>query len=157
MPIYKLDIAPTQSGYAVQRGVNFAQIQTEAGNTRIRRNRKNAEHIVSLQWTVDKNGYDALQAFYRLWELQEPIIQHFEMDLILDFAQLLSYRCWFTSPPNLSSVQGNAYSVSAQIRCRPKSSNVDQDELIILGVLELTNPLEVLVNKKLPDALEGLI
>lgn len=159
MTIYKLDMCPEQSGYSVQRGTNFNEIQTGAGNTRIRRTSKNAEHIVTVNWTTDKNGYDFLQAFYRLWESQSPKIEHFVLDLIIDKADLLEYKCYFTAggAPNLTSVSGFCYKVSAQLRVRPKVASKESDEMIILGVLDLTNILEQLANQDLPDALENMI
>lgn len=158
MTIYKLDMTPDQDGYGVQRGTNFNEIQTGAGNSRIRRTSKNAEHRITVNWTTDKNGYDLLQAFYRLWEQQEPKIEHFVLDLILDTHDLLPYRCYFVAggAPNLVSVSGFCYKVSAQLRVRPKLNNPENDELIIIGGLEAANYLERLVNKKLPDATENL-
>ena len=155
MTIYKLDMTPDQDGYGVQRGTNFNEIQTGSGNTRIRRTSKNAEHIVTVHWTTNKDGYDLLQAFYRLWEQQEPKIEHFVLDLILDTHNLIPYRCYFVAggAPNLVSVSGFCYKVSAQLRVRPKISNKDQDEMIVLGVLDLTNILAQLVNEDLPNAM----
>ena len=155
MTIYKLDMTPDQDGYGVQRGTNFNEIQTGSGNTRIRRTSKNAEHIVTVNWTTNKDGYDLLQAFYRLWEQQEPKIEHFVLDLILDTHNLIPYRCYFVAggAPNLVSVSGFCYKVSAQLRVRPKISNKDQDEMIVLGVLDLTNILAQLVNEDLPNAM----
>lgn len=159
MTIYKLAITPNQDGYGVQRGTNFNEIQTGSGNTRIRRTSKNADHIVTVNWTTDKNGYDALQAFYRLWESQSPKIEYFLLDLIIDTAELLEYKCYFTAggAPNLVGVSGFCYQVSAQLRVRPKIGNKEVDEIIILGVLDLVNPLERLANQQLPDALENMI
>ena len=159
MTIYKLDMTPDQDGYGVQRGTNFNEIQTGSGNTRIRRTSKNAEHIVTVNWTTNKDGYDLLQAFYRLWEQQEPKIEHFVLDLILDTHNLIPYRCYFVAggAPNLVSVSGFCYKVSAQLRVRPKISNKDQDEMIVLGVLDLTNILAQLVNEDLPNAMGGLV
>lgn len=159
MTIYKLDMTPDQDGYGVQRGTNFNEIQTGAGNSRIRRTSKNAEHIVTVTWTTDKDGYDLLQAFYRLWEQQEPKIEHFVLDLILDTHDLLPYRCYFVAggAPNLVSVSGFCYKVSAQLRVRAKISNKDQDEMIVLGVLDLTNILAQLVNEDLPNAMGDLV
>ena len=159
MTIYKLDMTPDQDGYGVQRGTNFNEIQTGSGNTRIRRTSKNAEHIVTVHWTTNKDGYDLLQAFYRLWEQQEPKIEHFVLDLILDTHNLIPYRCYFVAggAPNLVSVSGFCYKVSAQLRVRPKISNKDQDEMIVLGVLDLTNILAQLVNEDLPNAMGGLV
>ena len=159
MTIYKLDMTPDQDGYGVQRGTNFNEIQTGSGNTRIRRTSKNAEHIVTVHWTTNKDGYDLLQAFYRLWEQQEPKIEHFVLDLILDTHNLIPYRCYFVAggAPNLVSVSGFCYKVSAQLRVRPKISNKDQDEMIVLGVLDLTNILAQLVNEDLPNAMGDLV
>lgn len=158
MTIYKLDLPPNQDSYSVQRGTNFAEIQTGAGNTRIRRTSKNAEHRLNLTWTVDRNGYDLLQAFYRLWESQEPKIEYFLLDLILDSSELQAYKCYFVAggAPNLTGVHGNAFTVSAQVRARAKPSNKEVDEVVSIGVLDLVNPLEILVNKKLADATENL-
>lgn len=158
MTIYKLDMCPDQAGYGVQRGTNYNEIQTGAGNTRIRRTSKNAEHIVTVSWTTDKNGYNFLQAFYRLWESQSPKIEHFVLDLVIDDAELQEYECYFVagSAPNLTSVLGFCYKVSAQLRVRPTKPNKEQDELIVLQIDKLVNLLEKLANVHLPDALENL-
>lgn len=158
MTIYKLAMCPDQSGYSFQRGTNFSEIQTGSGNTRIRRTSKNAEHIVTVSWTTDKDGYDFLQAFYRLWESQSPKIKHFILDLIIDNANLQEYECYFTAggAPNLVSVSGFCYQVSAQLRVRPLRVNRDNDEVIVLQLDKLANLLEKLANIHLPDALENM-
>ena len=71
----------------------------------------------------------------------------------------MPYRCYFVAggAPNLVSVSGFCYKVSAQLRVRPKISNKDQDEMIVLGVFDLVNILAQLVNEDLPNATEGLV
>lgn len=149
--IYKMDLCPNQDGYSVQHGYGIIRQQLEGGASRFRKNKKNVPSIVNVSWLVEKDGYDYLKAFYEIWQNQD---EAFLLDLIIDDAELLEYSCNFTGGIVLNSVLGYSYRVSAELEAKTKKRNPDQDEIIILGVLDLVNPLEELVNEDLANALE---
>jgi len=153
---YKMALRPNQSGYSVQHPYAINRMQMDGGASRFRKGKKNAPALVTLQWMTDKNGYDYLKAFYELWQDQYPAINSFLLDLIIDDSELMEYSCDFTSGLRLDQVAGHAYYISADIEATAKKRNNVQDEAIILGVLDLLNPLEQLVNVDLPNALEVL-
>ena len=153
---YKMALRPNQSGYSVQHSYPIDRMQMGGGASRLRKGKKNLPLLVTLQWLTDKAGYDYLKAFYELWLNQSPAINPFLIDLIIDYGDLLEYSCIFTDGIRLDQVAGHAYYISANIEAKAKKRNNDQDEVIILGVLDLLNPLEQLVNVDLPNALEVL-
>lgn len=153
MAIYKMKLCPQQSGYSVVHGFNRV-IQDTGYMPRSRVAVKRQGHQVPVTWLTDKNGYDYLVAFFNLQQNSNE--EYFLLDLIVDSADLQEYRCMFRSGIQLTQVSGKAFWVSAELYVRAKKRNSDQDEVIELGVLDLINPLEKLVNEDLPNALEGL-
>lgn len=153
MPIYKMKLCPQQSGYSVAHGFNRV-IQDTGYMPRSRVAVKRQGHQVPVTWLTDKNGYDYLVAFFNLQQNSNE--EYFLLDLIVDSADLQEYRCMFRSGIQLTQVSGKAFWVSAELYVRAKKRSDEQDEIIELGVLDLINPLEKLVNEDLPNALEGL-
>lgn len=153
---YKMTLCPTQDGYSVQHPFSINRMQLDGGATRFRKGKKGLPSSVSVQWVVDKNGYDYLLAFYRLWEAQTPKINPFLLDLIIDESALLEYSCFFSGGLVLSAVNGPIRTVTATLEVIAKKPDTTVDEIIILGVLDLINPLEELVNEDLPNAVGGL-
>lgn len=153
---YKMTLCPTQDGYSVQHPFSINRMQLDGGSTRFRKGKKGLPSSVSVQWVVDKNGYDYLLAFYRLWESQTPRINPFLLDLIIDESALIEYSCFFSSGLALSSVNGPIRTVTASLEVSAKKPDAAVDEIIVLGVLDLVNPLEKLTNTDLPNALENL-
>lgn len=150
---YKMALRPNQSGYSVQHPYAINRMQMDGGASRFRKGKKNLPSSVTLQWATSKNGYDYLVAFFKMWQDQYPAINSFLLDLIIDDSELMEYSCDFTSGLRLDQVAGHAYYISADIEATAKKRNNDQDEIIVLGVLDLLNPFEQLVNVDLPNAL----
>ena len=153
---YKMALRPNQSGYSVQHPNAIERMQMAGGASRYRQGKKNLPSLVTLQWTTSKNGYDYLVAFFKVWQNQYPAINPFLLDLIIDDSELMEYSCRFTGGLQLDQIAGHAYYISAEIEATAKKRNNDVDEIILLGVLDLLNPLEQLVNVDLPNALEVL-
>lgn len=153
---YKMTLCPLQDGYSVQHPFSINRMQLGGGASRFRKGKKGLPSLVNVQWTVDKNGYDYLLAFYRLWENQTPKINPFLLDLIIDESALTEYSCFFSSGLVLSAVNGPIRTVTATLEVSAKKPDYTVDELIVLGVLDLVNPLEELVNEDLPNAVGGL-
>lgn len=153
---YKMTLCPTQDGYSVQHTFSINRMQLDGGATRFRKGKKGLPPSVNVQWVVDKNGYDYLLAFYRLWEAQTPKINPFLLDLIIDESALTEYSCFFSSGLVLSAVNGPIRTVTATLEVIAKKPDYNMDEVIVLGVSDLVNPLEELVNEDLPNAVGGL-
>lgn len=156
MTIYKMAELPDQQGYSVSHPYSINRLSSENGGNRYRVGKKNLPTLVNVQWTLNRNGYNYIKAFYELWRTQAPKIEPFVAELIIDYADLVEYQCFFTGGIQLVSTQGNAFTVSASLEVRPYIRDKDVDDLIYLGVLDLVNPLEYLVNTQLPDAAENL-
>lgn len=158
--MHTLKQCPNQQGYSVQIGNGVIGQQLDGGLPRFRTDIKNPAHTVAVNWVVDAADYQYLLAFYYVWARNPS--QPFKADLIIDNAPLEEYQCFFASPIQLDSKNGNAFMVSAQFVVKAKPRNTVMDDSIV-GVrdgggdlTELVTPLEKLANEDLPDALENV-
>lgn len=160
--MHKLKTRPTQSGYSVQHGSNVQMQQLDGGAPRLGIFTKKASHSVNVQFVVDKAGYQYLCAFYRVW-LRNPS-QPFLADLVIDGeAPLQQYQCFFVPGSfQLSSKNGQAHTVVAQLIVPALNTDDDLDDLLVSigdadgSVADLVNPLQQIANHDLPDALDGI-
>lgn len=150
---YKMTLCPNQSGYSGTVNYGKLRIQLEGGRSRFRQEYRNQANTVNVSWMTDKNGYDYLVAFRSLYSKQS---NPFLIDLILDDSELVEYKADFIGALNLTKVEGLSYTVTTELEVSAKRRSNDSDEVIVLGVLDLVNPLEKLVNVDLPNALENL-
>lgn len=148
MAVYKLSIPPQQNGYSVSLGYNRI-VQQTGYIDRYRRGVKRQQHRVTVSWLTDRAGYETLVAFYNIWMNSGT---YFLADLVIDGASLQEYRCNMAGAMQLTQVQGHAYTVSAELTVQAKKRDQAIDEIIGIGVLDLTNPLAELVNEDLPRA-----
>lgn len=148
---------PTQSGYSAEIGDGVISQELDGGAPRYRRSLKGVMHTASIQWIVDEGGYQYLMAFYRVWA-RNPA-QPFLSKLCIDNAPVEDYECFFSGSLKLSGRSGNVYTVTATLQVKPLVTIDAMDDLIVaLGnqdtdLVSIKNPLEELVNERLPDAL----
>lgn len=153
----KLLYCPTQSGYSADIGNGVISQELDGGAARYRRSLKGVMHTAGIQWVVDQAGYQYLMAFYRVWA-RNPA-QPFLCKLCIDNAPVEDYECFFSGSLKLSGRSGNVYTVTATLQVKPLVTIDAMDDLIVaLGnqdtdLVSIKNPLEELVNERLPDAL----
>ncbi len=158
--MHKLLYCVTQSGYSAKIGDGVISQELDGGAPRHRRALKGTYHTASIQWVVQKKGYQYLMAFYRVWARNPS--QRFLARLCIDGPDVEDYQCYFSGTPTLSSKEANVYTVTAELRVKPLNIDSNLDEFIVtagddgIDLNELWNPLEKLVNESLPDALENL-
>lgn len=147
----------TQSGYSAEIGDGVISQELDGGAPRYRRSLKGVMHTAGIQWIVDQAGYQYLMAFYRVWA-RNPA-QPFLCQLCIDNAPVEDYECFFSGSPKLSGKTAKVYTVTATLRVKPLAVVDAMDDLIVaLGngeadFVSIKNPLEELVNERLPDAL----
>lgn len=150
----------TQSGYSVQIGDGVQSQELDGGAPRYRRTLKGTVHTANIQWVVQGGGYQYLMAFYRVWARNPS--QPFLCQLCIDNATVEDYECFFASSPKLSGKEANVYTIAATLRVKPLTTSDAMDDMIVAlanedtSLYDIKNPLDELVNQKLPDALEKL-
>lgn len=158
--MHKLLYCVTQSGFSAKIGDGVTSQELDGGAPRHRRALKGTYHTASIQWVVQKKGYQYLMAFYRVWARNPS--QRFLARLCIDGPDVEDYQCYFSGTPTLSSKEANVYTVTAELRVKPLNVDSNLDDLIVgtgdqgVDINDLMNPLEKLVNESLPDALENL-
>ena len=150
----KLAYCVQQSGYTFTHGNNVIVQELEGGPSRYRRSRKRNSHIVSVNFTVKKEGYDYLVAFFNVWAMN-PAMPFLAM-LIIDDAELAEYKCAFRSEFHLDSKDGPIFKVSTTFEVQAKLRNIDNDLLLVLlgnnHLLDRYTNIEKIPNIWLPNA-----
>lgn len=160
MALNRMMYCSTQEGYSANIGDGVMSQILDGGADRYRRSLKGVVHTVSSRWVVQESGYQYLMAFYRVWARNPS--QPFIAKLCVDNAPVEDYECFFNGAPTLSSKEADVYTVTATLKVKPLPVDEDMDDLIVevgnngVDLASLLNPLEVLVNEKLADALEDL-
>lgn len=148
-----------QAGYSANIGNGVIAQVLDGGAPRFRRALKGTVHSGNVSWTLNANGYQYLMAFYRVWARNPN--QPFLIDLCIDNGVVEPYEAFFDGSPSLTAKNGNLFSVSATLIVKPLVSNDAMDDLIVgvanqgVSFIELTQPLEELVNEDLPNAIGG--
>lgn len=128
--MYKLTLAPDQSGYAAAEGAKQVYNRLDGGSGRTRRDYLNGVYKVDVQWTATEDDYLYLQTFHRVtMEGSEPFL----MDLLLTDYQLKEYECRFIPGTwRLTTVKGQSYIVKAQLEVNPGVNDDDLDAGIVI-------------------------
>jgi hypothetical protein len=126
----KLLLTPTQAGYGVTHAENTIATRLSGGLSKVRLDQVGGASSVNVSWTLTGHEYQYLMAFYR------TTIQHgslkFLCDLILGSAELQEHTCLFLPGTlTLSSQQGDAYVVRAQLEVEPTEVDEEFDQAIV--------------------------
>lgn len=106
-------IPPNQSGYQYNPGKQIVVEQLEGGAPRTRRDQLGAAHYITCTWSCTPAQYQYLTGFFR--ELMNGYADQFRVPLVLDVPFLVPYLCQLLEEPQLSSIEGLLYSVSAKL------------------------------------------
>lgn len=148
-----------QAGYSANIGNGVIAQVLDGGAPRFRRALKGTVHSGNVSWAVNASGYQYLMAFYRVWARNPN--QPFLIDLCIDNGVVEPYEAFFDGGPSLTGKNGNLLSVSATLIVKPLATNDDLDDVLVavanqgVSFVELTQPLEELVNEDLPNAIGG--
>lgn len=156
MSLTKLTIPPDSANYVITDGTEANRQQLDGGSGAYRRDILNATAQVAVGWTVDENKYNYLRAFYR--SVTEKGSLPFSIDLVLDYARLVTYTAHFI-PGSFGTprIQGATYVIGAMLEVEPD----DVDEAFDLSLVEVINAfgdetdyalnlLNIIVNVKWP-------
>lgn len=155
----KLSIPPNQSGYAVTNGSGVKRTELDGGSGRYRRDILNQASLVNCSWTINRDDYDYLMAFFRINERDGGA--GFLIDLILDNWQPTEYVAHVVPGSwGLGSQAGTGYTINAQLEVEPIQPDYEYDQSIIDSVeafggireaIEAFNLLHKLVHHDLPN------
>ncbi len=157
MALNRMMYCSTQQGYTAAIGDGVIKQELDGGEARYRRALKGVNHSVTSRWVVKKGGFQYLMAFYRVWARKpsQPFIARFS----IDDAEMDDYQCFFDGPPILSERRKDVFIVTANLKVKPKRIDAAMDDIIVeagnsgTDLAALLNPLEILVNVDLPNAL----
>lgn len=154
----KMKFPPLMSGFSVDVGSDVIVQQLDGGSPRFRKIYNGTPHNVNVSWKLKFGDYQYLMAFYRVW--QRTPSKPFLIDIAIDDSEIKEYKAFFAPGSfKLVSKNGNLFNVSAQIIVIKANINKDMDDLIValgnedIEFTSIKNPLDELVNQKLPDAL----
>lgn len=135
MALYELEIPPEQDGYGVQLGQTTVETILDGGLPRVRADQLDVAHRVTVRWSVGRNGYKYLMAFYRKGTNKGS--QPFIANLIIDHPDLEPYTCYFVAGSfKLESQKGLTYVISAEVWATPNAAPSDDQENLDLGLFE---------------------
>lgn len=153
----KIKISPAEEGYQVAYQPQATVAVLEGGPSRYRRDLLGARNKVSVEWYVDRDGYDYMMAFYRAATLSGAA--SFTLDLFVDYAELATYEAWISPGTfQLNRIIGDAYVFGAELEVPSLPWDPVLDAAILDGYEELQGNddliyllLNQLVNEHLPE------
>lgn len=157
MALNRMMYCSTQQGYSANIGDGVIAQELDGGAPRYRRALKGVMHVVNSRWVVTSAGYQYLMAFYRVWERNPS--QPFLAKLCIDNPAVEDYQCFFDGGLTLNEKNGKFFIVTAKLRVKPLKIDPAVDDIIVeagnsgTDLAALLNPLEILVNVDLPNAL----
>jgi hypothetical protein len=152
----KLALPPDQQSYSAEDGVEVVSIGVEGGFARRRRDVIGSTTRIPVQWTVNADEYDYLQAFY--YTGTNTGADAFNIDLMIDNSTLDEYSANFVVDTfETSSTRGDQYTVSAELEVRriARDANFDNSLIAVINAAgvnarNLMNTLEKVANEDLP-------
>lgn len=156
---YKCVIPPDQAGYNVKDGKEVERVKLDGGKGRYRRDILNSTRAATVQWTVGREEYEYLKAFYKVAVVQASTA--FKIDMILDKATLTEHDAYFIPETwELRAQRGHSYTVAAQLEVVPLPQDFTQDSYLIALWEEFgsdwpywTDQIDTLTNVDIPGAL----
>ena len=126
----KLDISPSQAGYAFEPGKEYVNIRLEGGKDYRRKTKENSTTTVDVSWTVDAYEYAVFWAFFRK-ELDRGV-STFTVDLTLEDRGTVEVTAAFINPPRLVAREGDTFTISGQLEAVLPDEVADADTAILL-------------------------
>lgn len=156
----KFIIPPDQDGYSVTDGNETVSTILDGGLSRTRRDILGASSLVTTVWTLGREDYRYIRAFYRgvTGKGAEPFL----IDLLLDFPTLTEHKAKFVvGSMALTQQDGLKFEVTAQLEVEPLPADDDFDRAyaMIYGVYGFEewdlvyNQFNHLVNEVMPASL----
>lgn len=125
--LFKLAIPPDTNAYTVKPGTTVVQTQLDGGAPRTRADFDGAAEIVTVQWTVGKDGFEYLRAFYRTATGKGAL--PFTADLQIEAGAADTYTCYFQQDSfQLASVSGLTYVITATLLVLPNPDDAIADQ-----------------------------
>lgn len=126
----KMSIPPDQSGYAVTPGSGTKRTELDGGLGRYRRDILNQSSLVNCSWTVNREEYNYLMAFFRINEKNGG--DGFYVDLILDTQEPTEYIAHIVPGSwSLTQQRGTGYTVAAQLEVEAIEHDYEYDQSLI--------------------------
>lgn len=130
MALPKLYLKPVRDNYAGVWGSTTKSTQLDGGAGRYRKDQMYATTLITVNWIIEGDDYDYLQAFYRT-ALDMGSLP-FLMDLIMDSQGLLEYTVNIVDGSwQLTQQIGLAYYMQAQLEVVPLPVDVSSDMALI--------------------------
>jgi hypothetical protein len=125
--LMKCAIPVDSASYVAEAGDDFISTKLDGGASRQRLAQLGSVATVNVQWSVGRDSYDYLQAFYR-----QNKGKTFSIDLILDYAEPREYTARFVPKTwKLASQSGLTYVQQVQLEVVPLPVNNDEDQMIL--------------------------
>lgn len=154
----KFPIAPQTAGYAQTPGSEKAEVQLEGGRAWRRKTKAGASSLVEVSWILSASAYDFFWAFFR--SQTERGVSVYQMDLILEGANLVDVDCYFVGEPALSAKNGDTYTVTATLEVVRPVDDPALDAAIIDGYItygdslaSIFDRLAIFANSDMPDTI----
>jgi hypothetical protein len=159
----ELALPPDQSGYALTMSSGVIMTELDGGRPRIRRDVIGESHRVRVQWTLCRDSYDFMLAFYRT-AIDRGALP-FLATLLIDDRMPAKYEC--TMQPGSFSMgnhSGHRFVISATLFVVPRADTAEDDNLLLINTVipmeqpgvepdQWANILETLVNVDMPAGL----
>lgn len=158
MPLPKLHLPPSKSGYSAEPGSSVLMAQLDGGPSRFRLDFLGAVARVNCTWVCSPAQFLYLRAFYQSATKSGSL--PFLVDLVLDSPLIGEHQATFVPGSfKLGGVQGYAHTVQAQLEAipRPVDDAFNQSIVDLYEAYGEDGPpaaeLAVFVNQTLPDDL----
>lgn len=126
----KLVIPPDQSGYAATYGSGVKRTELDGGLSRYRLDILNQSSLVNCSWTINREEYNYLVAFNRIYEKNGG--DAFLIDLILDTQEPTEYIAHIVPGSfQLASQKGTGYTITAQLEVEASEHDYEYDQALI--------------------------
>jgi hypothetical protein len=155
----KLMLTPNQDSYSVSRNhPGYVRTDLEGGAGRYRRDLEGSTQKITVKWTLDKNDYTYLCAFYRTFL---DSMTGFRIDLIVEDEGLAECRAWFMpGTMKLNRQRGHIYESQATLEVETPEYDIELDYALVhlVGMIgrnwrKVFDKLDTLVNIDWPRTL----
>jgi hypothetical protein len=131
----KLPYLPDSDGYGFTDAVEAIMVQLDGGPPRVRSDMLNGPVMLQASWTLDRDEYEYMRAFYRV--AIERYGGKFTCDLLIDSSVLTEHDCIFV-PGSMKLMQqrGHMYVVGCTLVVTRKPMDID-NEIAIMDIIDI--------------------
>lgn len=131
----KLPYLPDSDGYGFTDAVEAIMVQLDGGPPRVRSDMLNGPVMLQASWTLNREDYDYIRAFYRI--AIERYAGKFKCDLIIDSNELTEHDCIFVpGSMKLQQQRGHMYIVGCSLVVTRKPMDIDT-EIAIMDIIDI--------------------